>query len=288
LTRPVVHLMTRSSRYAAALVALSPSRSSAHAPPMLDPWSLLDILTATALSAGLVAYVAGLLLSRPVARHRRRRATFAFAGGYLALGIALLSPLDAWAGASVAAHMAQHLLLVMLAAPLLVLARPWRVVLRLVPVARRRAVAVALASSVRTAASMAPLAWGLHVIVLWAWHAPPLWSAAQADPRLHALEHASFFGTALLFWWIVLDAHASQRLGPLGRLMFLFAATMQSTALGALLVLAERPWYADCGALDDQHLAGVLMWMPAGVIYLTAALGILKRALDGRRPGPAP
>jgi putative membrane protein len=268
---------------AAALVALVPARSSAHGPPALEHWALLDAATLGLLGVGLLVYVTGLACSSAAARRRRRGGTLALFGGYLALVIATLSPLDTWAEVSVTAHMAQHLLLVVVAAPLLVLARPWQVGLRVVSPARRRSVAVALASIVRAAAALAPLVWGLHVAVLWVWHAPSLWVAAQAAPPLHALQHGAFFGTALLFWWIVLDGRARRQLGPVGSLVFLFTGAAQSTALGALLVVAERPWYADgVGALDDQQLAGVLMWMPAGVAYLVAALAILRSVL-GRR-----
>jgi putative membrane protein len=272
---------------AAALIALAPARSSAHAPTP-DPWSLPDLLTAAALSAGLLVYVAGLACSSPAARHRRRRTTLTFLVGYLVLGIATLSPVDAWATRSVAAHMVQHLLLVVVAAPLLVLSRPWQVGLRVVSARLRRSAAGLLVSIVRVAASLAPLVWSLHVAVLWAWHAPTLWTAALADPAIHALQHAGFFVTALLFWWIALDAQARRRLGPLGSLAFLFTGAAQSTALGALLVLAERPWYAAGGdALDDQHLAGVLMWMPAGAAYLVAALAVLQSFLERRGPETA-
>ena len=273
---------------AVALAALAPARASAHAPSSSEPVPLLDVLTVAALGAGLLAYAAGLACARRPARRRRRGAIGAFWGGYLALGIALLSPLDEWAAASVAAHMAQHLLLVTVAAPLLVLARPWHVALRVVPLAHRGAVAAVLASIARTTATLAPWVWSLHVAVLWAWHAPPLWTAALVRPGLHAVEHAGFFVTALLFWWVALDAQARRRLGPVASLVFLFTGAMQSTALGALLALAERSWYAGGGsALDDQHLAGVLMWMPAGTPYLVAALAILKGVLNGRSPGAA-
>jgi putative membrane protein len=275
-------------RLAVALIALAPTPASAHAPSPSEPFALVDILTVAALGAGLLAYATGLACQRRATRRRRRGAILAFCGGYLALAIALLSPLDEWATASVAAHMAQHLLLVTVAAPLLVLARPWHVALRVVSVARRGAMAAALASITRTTATLAPLVWSLHVVVLWVWHAPPLWTAALARPGLHALEHAAFFWTALLFWWIALDAQARRRLGPVGSLVFLFAGAMQSTALGALLALAERSWYAGGGsALNDQHLAGVLMWMPAAVAYLVAALAILRGVLNRRSPGVA-
>jgi cytochrome c oxidase assembly factor CtaG len=284
----VAHWIARgAARSTAALVALAPTRASAHAGSPSEPFALLDVLTVAALAVGLLAYATGLACAPRAVRRRRRAAILAFCGGYLALGIALLSPLDGWAAASVTAHMAQHLLLVVVAAPLLVLARPWHVVLRVVPVARGGAWAARLVSVARATATLAPWVWSLHVVVLWAWHAPPLWTAALAHPWLHALEHAGFFGTALLFWWIALDPQARRRLGPVASLVFLFGGAMQSTALGALLVLAERPWYAAGSALDDQHLAGVLMWMPAAAAYLVAALAILEGVLRRRSPGAA-
>jgi putative membrane protein len=272
----------------AMLTALAPARATAHAPGP-EPSTSLDVLTAVVLGVGLLVYATGVAQARRVASTRRRRGEIlAFCGGYLALGIALLSPLDTWASASVAAHMAQHLLLVMVAPPLLVLARPWRVALGVVSAARRRVAASALTRVAQTTAMLAPLVFGLHVVVLWAWHAPPLWTAALASPGLHALEHAGLFGTALLFWWVALDAQARRRLGPAGSLVFLFTGAVQSTALGALLALAERPWYArGDGALHDQHLAGALMWVPGSVVYLVAAIAILRSWLGRSSLGGA-
>jgi putative membrane protein len=271
------------------LIALAPARATAHGPGTLEPSTPLDVLTAAVLGVGLLAYATGVARARRAAATRRRRGEIlAFCGGYFALGIALLSPLPTWATASVSAHMAQHLLLVMVAAPLLVLARPWHVALRIVSAARRRVAAAALTRIARITAMLAPLVFCLHVVVLWAWHAPPLWIAALASPRLHALEHTGLFGTALLFWWIALDAQARGRLGPAGSLVFLFTGAVQSMALGALLALAERPWYAPGDdALDDQHLAGALMWIPGSVVYLVATLAILKRWLGRNSLGGA-
>jgi putative membrane protein len=283
LTPDVIHRIGRGAAALVALIALAPAAATAHAPSRAETFAppeafaLPDALTMATLGAGLLAYATGLTRTRRAVRRRRRGEILAFVGGYLALGIALLSPLHTWASASVAAHMAQHLLLVMVAAPLLVLARPWHVALRVVSAARRRVAAAALSRVARATALLAPLVFGLHVVVLWVWHAPPLWAAALARPGLHALEHAGLFGTALLFWWIALDAQARRRLGPAASLVFLFTGAVQSTALGALLALADRPWYAPGdSALHDQHLAGALMWVPGSVVYLVAALAILK------------
>jgi putative membrane protein len=287
LTPEVIRRIGRGAPALVALIALAPTASTAHAPSRPETFAppeafaLPHALTMAVLGAGLLAYATGLARTRRAAVTRRRRGEIlAFGAGYLALGVALLSPLHTWASASVAAHMAQHLLLVMVAAPLLVLARPWHVALRVVSAARRRIAGAALTRVGRTTAMLAPLVFGLHVVVLWAWHAPPLWTAALARPGLHALEHIGLFGTALLFWWIALDAQARRRLGPVASLVFLFTGAVQSTALGALLALADRPWYAPGdSALYDQHLAGALMWVPGSVVYLVAALAILKRWL---------
>ncbi|MEW5927493.1 MAG: cytochrome c oxidase assembly protein, partial [Gemmatimonadota bacterium] len=116
----------------------------------------------------------------------------------------------------------------------------------------------------------------LHTAALWAWHLPPWYDAAARDGRLHALEHASFLGTAFLFWRALFrpgPARASHE----AAIVCVVLSALQGGVLGALLSFSERPWYtahlATTAAwgltpVDDQQLAGVLMWAPAGLLYL--------------------
>jgi putative membrane protein len=212
----------------------------------------------------------------------------AFAGGLAALVAALASPLDAAAGALFAAHMIQHLLLVLAAAPLLVLGAPllpwlwglpseWR---RAVGRAWRRAYVLRVCWRVLT---RQPIAWALHAATLAAWHVPALYQAALMDASLHALEHASMLLTAALFWWVPLHPQPVHRLDAGLGVLHVFAMATTTGLLGALIVLARSPWYSvhTPGAaawgltpLQDQQLAGLLMWVPGGLVYLAAALGL--------------
>jgi cytochrome c oxidase assembly factor CtaG len=126
----------------------------------------------------------------------------------------------------------------------------------------------------------------LHVTALYLWHLPVLYQAALNDDRLHALEHASFFGTAWLFWWLIVDEKGRRKLGDGAAVLFVFLAGLASGALGALLTFAPTALYPiqALGArawgltpLTDQQLAGLIMWVPAGVVYvLTAAVLFLR------------
>ena len=126
----------------------------------------------------------------------------------------------------------------------------------------------------------------LHMVAIWFWHLPVPYQAALRDPATHALEHLSFFGTALLFWWCIA--------APIGRpcahdgadLLLVGGTLMQSGVLGAALVFSRSPWYPVHAAgarawgttlLDDQQLAGLLMWIPASVVYLGAAVWLFLR-----------
>jgi putative membrane protein len=216
----------------------------------------------------------------------------AFAGAVVALVGALISPVDKLGSVLFSAHMLQHLLLMMVAAPLMALAEPFLATLWALPLAWRQAVAGAWlrARRVRTlwgALSVPAVAWLLHVGTLWAWHLPTLYERALHDPGVHALEHASFFVTALLFWWPLLRRHGHRM--PMGAAVaYLFGAALQSTLLGALITMSRHPWYPSHAGttqawgltpMEDQQLAGLLMWIPAGVVYLMALVPLVTRAL---------
>jgi putative membrane protein len=156
-------------------------------------------------------------------------------------------------------HMVQHELVMALAAPLIVLGRPLEACTwALKPAWRRKVRLPRLLSD-------AGFGWALHAGAIWGWHVPALFALALANPWMHYAQHASFFGTALLFWWSVL----SQR--QLASIISLFTTMLHTGALGALMTLARAPWYAGF-ALEDQQLAGLVMWVPAGLAYPIAAL----------------
>jgi putative membrane protein len=219
------------------------------------------------------------------------RRVLPFTLGWLALFAALVSPLDALSGVLFSAHMIQHLLLMQVAAPLLVLGfspaiLAWGVPYRWRGALRTRDGAFTWARSLWKLVSHPLTAWSLHVLALWAWHVPGLYGAALADERLHALEHFSFLGSGLLYWGSLLYATRSEQLGA--RLLSVFTLGLQSGLLGALLTFSSQPWYAGQSAgaaawgltsLGDQQLAGVLMWVPGGAVTLLAALWLLGARL---------
>jgi putative membrane protein len=242
--------------------------------------------------AGLV--VASVLYGRGSAQMRRRRAPWrvaAFAGGIGGIAIALLSPLDALAETLLAAHMVQHLLLIVVAPPLLVLGRSATTVIAgLPPSARRLAVRARVApgvAAIARAVHRPVVAWVLFTIGLWAWHAPSLYAWAIEHPVVHAVEHGSFLLASALGWSVALRARARAPLGALGRALFLVASAAQGGLLGAVLLFAPAPLYPVHGIgpaawgltpLQDQQLAGALMWIPPSAVYLTAAAAILVAA----------
>jgi putative membrane protein len=208
--------------------------------------------------------------------------------GLLAVLVAVVSPLDALAAALFSAHMAQHLVLMLVAAPLLALSAPLVPFLWAVPRAQRRRLSRTWKRRVVPRrlwhVLTAPLvALAAHVIAIWLWHLPPLYDGALTSNALHTVEHAMFFGTALLFWWVLFPTGGHRRLPAGLSVLYIFAVAMQGGLLGVLLLFANATWYTShvatapawgMTALEDQHLAGVIMWVPAGMIYTVAALAL--------------
>lgn len=248
----------------------------------LDPWVWLPMAILSALHArGLVM----LWPKRRVLSAAAPGALVAFGGGMAALFFALIWPLDALGELSFAAHMAQHMLLIAVAAPLLVLAELALPVMLGVPRRWRRPL-VAMGGDLRGVMRfllLPRIAFALHAAVIWVWHAPLLFDAALRWRWVHVLEHGAFFGSALLFW------AALSRLGRRGgaspgvAALWCLAMLMHTGLLGALITFAPRLLYSGYAGgaaaallppLEDQQLAGLLMWIPAGVCYLVAGLGL--------------
>lgn len=212
----------------------------------------------------------------------------AFAAGWLTLVVALVTPLDPLGSMLFSAHMVQHELLMLVAAPLLVLGRPLALWAWAMPQRASRAIGRFFhhpAWRVPWLMVTGPLAaWLLHALALWLWHVPALFDAALNDSTVHAWQHVSFLLTALLFWWSVLGAVTRKEQGL--ALVSLFTTMVHTGALGALLTLARTPWYAHyfhgtsafgINALQDQQLGGLIMWVPAGGIYILCGLLIAGR-----------
>lgn len=221
-----------------------------------------------------------------------------FGAGWFLLLLGLISPLHRLGEVLFSAHMAQHELLMAAAAPLLVLGRPVVAFLWAVPISwRKTAGSWSAATPVRAAWSTisSPLvAWTLHAMAIWLWHAPPLYQATLGSETIHTLQHLSFLGTGLLFWWSLFRGREG-RLGAPFAVVYLFTTAVHTSLLGALLTFSSRLWYplyasgtAPWGLtpLEDQQLAGVIMWVPAGLAYVIATLAIAGSWL--REPAPRP
>jgi putative membrane protein len=225
---------------------------------------------------------------------RRRRDTDvwrarAFTGALAALAVALISPLDALAGALASAHMGQHVLLLLVAAPLLALSAPSTRILRGSPLALSRAGArwrrrLRLTHRNLRALRHPTTVWLLHAGTVWFWHAAVAYDAALRSEPLHVLEHASFLATAVLFWGVAIGVRRSGRVSNGLGVLLVFAMAGQSVFLAVLLTFARTPWYSGYATtttpwgldqLADQQLAGVIMWIPAGGVYLATALTLV-------------
>ncbi len=229
----------------------------------------------------------------------RRWEVAAFAGGWLTLALALVSPLHRLGGVLFAAHMAQHELLMVVAAPLLVLGRPIIPFLWALPISWRRVAggwsAAGPVSATWTVLTLPLMAWAVHAVAVWLWHAPSLYQATLGSEWVHTLQHASFLVTALLFWWALLHGREG-RLGRPAAVIYLFTTAGHTSLLGALLTFSPRLWYPlydsttgpwGLTPLEDQQLAGVIMWVPAGLSYLVAALALAATWLRDPTAGPS-
>ena len=210
----------------------------------------------------------------------------AFVTGWVMLGVALVSPLHQLGGVLFTAHMAQHELLMVVAAPLLVLGRPVIPFLWALPLSWRRVLggwsALRPVNATWVLLTMPVIAWVLHGVAIWVWHAPSLYQATLRSETIHTLQHVTFLVTALLFWWALLHGREG-RIGRPAAVIYLFTTSVHTSLLGALLTFSNNLWYPLYEAttlpwgltpLEDQQLAGVIMWIPAGVAYLVATLAL--------------
>jgi cytochrome c oxidase assembly factor CtaG len=215
--------------------------------------------------------------------------TVCFGTALVTLAIAFASGLDAAAQRSLAAHMAQHVLLISVAAPLLVLGAPIIVTSYALDVpesGRRLGLWFHRFGGMRRTALVVGAAFVLHTSAVGIWHLPAAYGAALTNPLLHAIEHASFLLTAMFLWWAVLGA--GRRLAGGAGVLVLFVVTLPMNALGLLMTLAHSPWYAAYThhtsmqtALDDQAVAGVIMWGFGGVATLVGAFALFVAWLQG-------
>jgi putative membrane protein len=269
----------------AVALALLPATAWAHGgthpveagPPgwTLDPWLIMPLM------GTLLIYCIGFLRLRRRGKATHWRSLFLFAAGWFVLAGALISPLHEAGERSFTLHMIEHELIMLVAALLLPLSRPLGVMLWAFP--RRVRHALAFPGLLHRLANPV-LATALQAIAMWAWHAPSLFNRALGHPAWHVAQHLSFLVTALLFWWSVTQT-PNRGLAAL----CLFVISIVGGALGALMALSASPWYAGYAAMgmmpfgltpeEDQQLAGLIMWVPGGLVHAGAALLLLAQYL---------
>jgi putative membrane protein len=258
-------------------------------------WHLEPPLILIAVAA--LLYTVG--LRRRVSRRREARveAVF-FAAGLGALALALASPLAVLDEELFSVHMTQHVLLLTVAPPLILLGRPWSTSARALPLGVRRATARGLvfgswSRTLRAALGLLaspPVALALFCGTLVAWHVPALFDATLSSSGIHELEHALFLATGLLFWSQLIDAPPFRsRLDYPMRAVYAALAMIAGSVLGLALGLASTPLYAGyadlvsrpggISGLVDQHIAAGIMWVPGSIPFALAFVVFLYRWL---------
>ncbi len=278
--------------------------TAAAATPGFWTWSLDPALALVIATAILYRIGDRRTFTAPHAERRQRWRNVSFYGAMALLVVALNSPLDALSEQLFWAHMVQHVLLLLVVPPLIVLARPWVRLWRALALNTRRSLGRGLALGERTA----PLRWAsrtlgrplpsfvLFSVVLLAWHLPALFDATLRSGTLHALEHTLFFTTALMFWKQVIDSpplHA--RLSAPARVAYAIGAMVVSWVLAVILALAPHPLYAHyahevsrpggISAMADQQIAAGIMWVPGSIAFVIVIFAYVHRWLMEPAPG---
>jgi putative membrane protein len=289
---------SRATALALAVMMLSvwPAGALAHGGPPPVPESIwrtwnFDPVILASLFAGIWAYSRGVRAIWARAGHDRGVRYWqvaAAAGGFLTIAVALVSPLDPLSSALFSAHMAQHMLLIVVAPPLLILANVSVPMIWSIPQNWRRSSSRFWHRSRRLNGVWRAIARPLpvliiHAIVLWAWHLPSLYNAAVRVEVIHVLEHTTLFGTAFLFWWLVIQRGRQAGFNYGVGLLMVFGMVIQKTALGALITFGSSPLYSEHATttaawgltqVEDQQLAGAIMMGPGGFAYLIAGVVI--------------
>lgn len=270
----------------AVLWLLLPALALAHEGEPLEPHDLWSAWTfdpgvVIPLAIAALLYLRGARTSRGITV---RQQAF-FWSGWTVLALSLISPLHPLGEVLFSAHMAQHELLMAVAAPLLVLSRPLVAFLWGLPFEWRRKVGAW--SKTRpvertwTWLTNPVTAWVLQAAALWGWHAPVMFQATLRSEWVHSAQHLSFLGSALLFWWALFYAQDRSEYGT--GVFYIFTTTIHTGILGALLTFSRTLWYPAYAAtapawgltpLEDQQIGGLIMWVPAGLLYTIAGLAL--------------
>lgn len=253
---------------------------------------MLQLVMLALLATAAVLYVTGvrrvLESSSPLTGVRRSAALFA--AGWAILFAALVWPLAGYTEGLFSAHMVQHELMMVAAAPLLVLGRPLAMWTWALP-ARSRAAAARPFRSRGFAGVWNALASPLgativHAAAIWVWHVPRVFELSEASAAAHALQHVAFFATGVLFWWALLKPARGARIGA--AVGCLFITMLHTGALGVLLTFSGEVWYSSATShahalgltpLEDQQLGGLVMWVVGSLPYVAAALALAARWL---------
>ncbi len=248
----------------------------------IEPAVLLPLIAGVVAWRRLVGRVNRAHPSNPVPRRR----TIAFLGGLAAIVIALMSGIDTYDTSLFSVHMVQHLLLTLVAAPLIALSAPITLLLRVAtPDVRHRVILPILHSRAMRVISFPVVAWIVFAAVMWGSHFSPLFDASLENPVVHDVEHALYLVAGLLFWWpaVGLDPSPWRMPHPV-RAMYVFLQMPQNTFLAVTILNATdvlyhhyatlvRPWGPS--ALVDQGIAGAVMWICGDVLFLTSMALIL-------------
>ena len=201
-----------------------------------------------------------------------------FYSGVALAFVVLERPFDDWADTWLSVHMSQHIVLMTVVPPLVVLGRPWPRIWLPFPLAARRAVGGALSRSpsFRRGAGFFVRPWvalAVQSAMVAVWHVPRLYDAAAENEWIHVLEHVCFVVPALVFWGALLDAPPVRaRIDHLHRTVWFTAAMIPSWILAVVLAFAPEPLYAAYPSMTDQQIAAGIMWVPGSLTYFVAAL----------------
>ncbi len=304
--------MTSLVRLLAALVAtwlaflIVVGPVAAHGPSPADPPSALGLLLGWSFepAVALPLLASAVVWLRLVGRVDRthpanpvpRRRTASFLLGLAVIAVALMSGIDAYDTSLFSVHMVQHLLLTLVAAPLIALGAPITLLLRAAtPEVRRRVILPVLHSRVLRILSFPVVAWVVFAGVMWGTHFSPLFDASLENPIVHDLEHALYLAAGLLFWWpaVGLDPSPWRMPHPV-RAMYVFTQMPQNTFLAVTILNSGAVLYHHYATLvrswgptplADQQTAGGIMWVGGDILFLSAMAAIIAgwMQFEGRR-----
>ncbi len=261
-----------------------------------EPWFFVPFIVVA------ILYVVGLVniwRHAGMGRGLRVLSSLCFLGAFLTAGFIFISPLDTLSEELFSAHMVQHMLLILVAAPLLLKSEIPLALLWSFP----RRWAQSIGHGIHASNFLMRLwqilthplcTWLLFTVTFWFWHASSLYEAALRNEFMHFVEHLTFLITAMLFWWQLLKPTEQKHLRYGFAIPYLFTTLLQSGILGALMTFASRPWYVtytlhanawNLTPLQDQQLAGLIMWILGGTVFTFLTIGYFAawlRAMDQR------